>query len=68
MDYDKILVMAAGEVAQYDTPQNLLSDQSGIFYSMAKDANIIWSLPRVPSGSVPRLDWIILFSNFSFMF
>ena len=40
MDYDKILVMSAGQVAQYDTPQNLLKDQSGIFYSMAKDANL----------------------------
>ena len=40
MDYDKILVMSAGEVAQYDTPQNLLNDQNGIFYSMAKDANL----------------------------
>ena len=40
MDYDKILVMSAGEVAQYDTPQNLLKDQNGIFYSMAKDANL----------------------------
>ena len=41
MDYDKILVMSAGEVAQFDTPQNLLKDQIGIFYSMAKDANLV---------------------------
>ena len=40
MDYDKILVMSDGKVAQYDSPQNLLRDPDGIFYSMAKDANL----------------------------
>jgi ABC-type multidrug transport system fused ATPase/permease subunit len=40
MDYDKILVMDAGKVAEYDTPQALLDNKTSIFYSMAKDAGL----------------------------
>ncbi|XP_025101923.1 multidrug resistance-associated protein 1-like [Pomacea canaliculata] len=41
MDYDRILVMDAGEVREFDAPKALLSDKHSIFYSMAKDAGII---------------------------
>ena len=40
MDYDKVIVMKEGQVAEYDEPKALLSDKSTIFYSMCNDANI----------------------------
>ncbi|XP_071329266.1 ATP-binding cassette sub-family C member 3 isoform X2 [Trachinotus anak] len=39
MDYTRVLVLDKGEVAEFDTPANLIS-QRGIFYSMAKDAGL----------------------------
>merc|ERR1711978_160825 len=33
IDYDKVLVLDKGEVVEFDTPENLLRDSSGIFYS-----------------------------------
>ncbi|CAL2028389.1 unnamed protein product [Caenorhabditis brenneri] len=41
MDSDRIMVLDKGMVVEFDTPVNLLADQSGVFYSMARDANII---------------------------
>ncbi|KAF8383121.1 mrp-3 [Pristionchus pacificus] len=41
MDYDKIMVMDDGRVAEYDSPDNLLQKPNGIFYGMAKSAKII---------------------------
>ncbi|CAN7993271.1 unnamed protein product [Ixodes pacificus] len=40
MDYDRILVLEQGHVAEFDTPSNLLANESSIFYSMAKDADL----------------------------
>ncbi|XP_026172192.1 canalicular multispecific organic anion transporter 2 isoform X2 [Mastacembelus armatus] len=39
MDYTRVLVLDKGQIAEFDTPANLLS-QRGIFYSMAKDAGL----------------------------
>ncbi|XP_054164141.1 multidrug resistance-associated protein 1-like [Oppia nitens] len=41
IDYDRVLVMDKGSVAEFDSPNNLLANSSSIFYSMAKEANII---------------------------
>ncbi|EGT35163.1 hypothetical protein CAEBREN_19130 [Caenorhabditis brenneri] len=41
MDSDRIMVLDKGVVVEFDTPKNLLSEQNGMFYSMARDANII---------------------------
>uniref|UniRef100_A0A1I7UPW4 ABC transporter domain-containing protein n=1 Tax=Caenorhabditis tropicalis TaxID=1561998 RepID=A0A1I7UPW4_9PELO len=41
MDSDRLLVLDKGLVAEFDTPKKLLSNPDGIFYSMAKDANIV---------------------------
>ena len=41
IDYDRVLVMDKGLVAEFNSPNNLLSDTNSIFYSMAKDANLI---------------------------
>ncbi|KAI4801094.1 hypothetical protein KUCAC02_000020 [Chaenocephalus aceratus] len=39
MDYTRVLVLDKGQIAEFDTPTNLLS-QKGIFYGMAKDAGL----------------------------
>ncbi|CAG2109651.1 unnamed protein product [Medioppia subpectinata] len=41
IDYDKVLVMDEGMVAEFDSPQHLLADTNSIFYSMAKEANLV---------------------------
>ena len=41
IDYDRILVLDEGMVAEFDTPDNLLADPKTIFHSMAKEANLI---------------------------
>lgn len=35
----RVLVLDKGQVAEFDTPSNLMS-QRGIFYGMAKDAGL----------------------------
>ncbi|RKP37855.1 ABC transporter [Dimargaris cristalligena] len=37
IDYDRILVIDAGMVKEFDTPRNLLSDSSSQFYSMVQE-------------------------------
>ncbi|XP_061170519.1 multidrug resistance-associated protein 1-like [Saccostrea echinata] len=41
MDYDRIMVMDQGLIVEFGAPQTLLEDKSGVFYSMAKDANLV---------------------------
>lgn len=40
MDYDKVLVLEDGQVAEFATPKELLEDKSSIFKSLCNDANI----------------------------
>lgn len=40
LDYDRILVLSAGNIAEFDSPTNLLSTK-GIFYGMAKDSGLV---------------------------
>jgi len=40
IDYDRILVLDKGKVVEFDSPQKLLQSK-GMFYDMAKDANIL---------------------------
>ena len=41
MDYDKVLVMDAGEIREYDSPAKLLENQNGLFYSLAAQAKLV---------------------------
>ncbi|OZJ06265.1 hypothetical protein BZG36_00792 [Bifiguratus adelaidae] len=36
IDYDRILVLDQGNVAEYDTPRNLIEDTNSIFYTMCR--------------------------------
>ncbi|KAH8929539.1 hypothetical protein BT69DRAFT_1307047 [Atractiella rhizophila] len=40
MDCDRILVMSAGKVAEFDSPANLLQKKDSIFYSLAVEAGV----------------------------
>ena len=39
-DYDTILVMDNGKVAEFDTVKNLLSNKSSLFYNLANEIEI----------------------------
>merc|ERR1719225_1367262 len=41
VDYDKILVLRQGLVEECDSPNNLMSDDQSLFYSMCNDANLV---------------------------
>ncbi|XP_062598166.1 multidrug resistance-associated protein 1-like, partial [Saccostrea cucullata] len=41
MDYDRIMVMDKGLIVEFGAPQKLLEDKSGVFYKMAKAANLV---------------------------
>jgi len=38
LDYDKILVLENGKIAEFDTPNNLLSNHQGLFYSLVRSS------------------------------
>lgn len=40
MDSDRVIVLDAGRIAEYDTPKALLENKASIFYGMAKDSGI----------------------------
>lgn len=53
MDYDQILVMADGELAEFAPPQVLLEDKKGLFYSLAKEAGELDETPSRDQADEP---------------
>ena len=41
MDSDRVLVLSQGEVAEFDTPANLLGRTSSLFYALAKESGLV---------------------------
>ena len=41
MDSNRVLVLDKGQVGEFDSPANLLSNQQSIFYSLAKDPKLV---------------------------
>jgi ABC-type multidrug transport system fused ATPase/permease subunit len=41
LDYDRIIVLSFGKIAETGSPQQLLSNSDSIFYSLAKEAALI---------------------------
>lgn len=41
MDYDRVMVLDAGLIKEFDSPQKLLADTSGVFFGMARDAGLV---------------------------
>jgi ATP-binding cassette, subfamily C (CFTR/MRP), member 1 len=40
IDYDRVIVMDSGRIAEFDTPRALLADEDSIFYSLADEAGV----------------------------
>ncbi|KAK9476428.1 P-loop containing nucleoside triphosphate hydrolase protein [Lipomyces japonicus] len=41
IDSDKIVVLAAGRIVEFDTPDNLLQNSSSLFYSLCKQGGLV---------------------------
>ena len=41
MDSDRILVLDQGNIAEFDSPQNLLAQKDSVFYSMAHESCLV---------------------------
>ena len=41
MDSNRVMVLDQGNIAELDSPDNLLANKETIFYSMAKNAGIV---------------------------
>ena len=54
IDYDKVLVMDAGEVKEYDHPSNLLKNEQSIFSSMCRDSGDLELLKQLANQSRER--------------
>lgn len=50
IDSDRILVLSAGRVAEFDTPENLLENKNSQFYSLVKEAGLIEAGSSTPTS------------------
>ena len=41
MDSSRVLVLDAGRIAEFESPQNLLRNEDSVFYGMAKEAGLL---------------------------
>ena len=54
-DFDKVLLLDAGEVLEYDTPYNLLLDPSSSFYDLAQRSGEFELLFSMAEGKQKKL-------------
>lgn len=47
------MVLDSGEVREFAPPQELLADEESIFYSLAKQANLVSNIPP----TTPKSEW-----------
>ncbi|KAK8782898.1 hypothetical protein V5799_015760, partial [Amblyomma americanum] len=41
LDYDRIMVLDRGHIVEFDSPRDLLKQETSVFYQLAKDANLV---------------------------
>ena len=41
VDYDKVLVLDRGRIVEFQSPAELLKDETSVFYALAKDAGVV---------------------------
>ncbi|RLN02085.1 hypothetical protein BBI17_009872, partial [Phytophthora kernoviae] len=41
LDSDRIMVLSDGRVVEFDTPRNLVKDENGVFYKLAKEGGYL---------------------------
>ncbi|KAK9461507.1 P-loop containing nucleoside triphosphate hydrolase protein [Lipomyces oligophaga] len=56
IDSDKIIVLSAGKVAEFDSPHKLLEDKNSLFYSLCKQGGLIADDGSLPVAAHPLID------------
>ena len=51
MDYDKIIVLDAGKLVEFDSPQNLLQNKDGKLRALVDDSGDVEALKKLAQGS-----------------
>ncbi len=41
MDYDRVIVLDQGSIAEFDTPSALLANKQGAFYGLASESGLV---------------------------
>ena len=54
IDSDRVLVLDAGQVIQYDTPYNLLQNQNGIFYHLVQQTGTQMAAKLISSANTAK--------------
>ncbi|KDE04357.1 hypothetical protein MVLG_05236 [Microbotryum lychnidis-dioicae p1A1 Lamole] len=52
IDYDKILVLGAGEVLEFDTPANLINDETSVFADLCRKSGDFDELKAMADGKL----------------
>ncbi len=50
MDYDKIIVLDAGQLVEFDSPKNLLAKEDGKLRALVNDSGDIEALEKLAQG------------------
>lgn len=52
IDYDRLLVLDAGRLVEFDTPYNLIKREGGVFRDMCAKSGSFVELERIAKGKV----------------